>query len=69
MHNVFKYWSSKGLEIYMQMLMKNDVNSFEATSNRFHLAQSKCYKYLQPRNYINNFQKRDSQGQQPEQDL
>ncbi len=65
MDNILKIWSSKGLQIYSQILLKHNVDSFEAISNRFSLAQSHFYKYLQVRNYINNLKKEGIQDQHP----
>lgn len=64
MDNILKVWSSKGLQIYSQLLLKNELNSFEAISNRFNLAQSNFYKYLQLRNYISNLHKREGKQKQ-----
>ncbi len=55
MDNVLQVWSSKGLWIYSQLLINNNVDTFDVISNRYNLPQSNFYKYLQLRNYINSF--------------
>ncbi len=63
MDNVLEVWSSKGLQIYSQLLINNNVDTFEVISNRYNLPQSNFYKCLQLENYI-NFQKREGNQEQ-----